>query len=237
MTELTTINKRVSKGYFFHGQLQHLLFLMVLVPGAWYWIEPVLDGQTFLGWLDRRWSMLLIGTAVSQQILGWLVFRLQICYSWLSKQFGKADLTVWAVLFLPLFFARLLLMLAVGLSDTNSLGFSRPLEVVLGVVLLIPAVYTLWSVGKYFGIERALGGDHFREKYRKMPLVQKGAFKYSSNAMYAYAFLAFWAIALFCGSRAALGLALFQHTYIWVHMYCTEYPDITILYSQQALNR
>jgi len=65
-----------------------------------------------------------------------------------------------------------------------------------------------------------------------MPLVKEGAFKYSSNAMYAFAFLLFWAIALLTGSRAALASALFQHAYIWVHMYCTENPDMEIIHGK-----
>jgi protein-S-isoprenylcysteine O-methyltransferase Ste14 len=63
-----------------------------------------------------------------------------------------------------------------------------------------------------------------------MPLVREGAFKYSSNAMYAFAFLLFWAIAFLTGSQAALAVALFQHAYIWVHMYCTEDPDMRVIY-------
>ena len=65
-----------------------------------------------------------------------------------------------------------------------------------------------------------------------MPLVKEGAFKYRSNAMYAFAFLLFWAIALLTGSRAALVAALFQHAYIWVHMYCTENPDMKLIYGK-----
>jgi hypothetical protein len=51
--------------------------------------------------------------------------------------------------------------------------------------------------------------------------------------MYTFAFLALWAIALLTGSRAALAGALFQHAYIWVHMYCTEAPDMRVIYSRQ----
>ena len=50
--------------------------------------------------------------------------------------------------------------------------------------------------------------------------------------MYSFAFLIFWAIALLSGSWAALVAALFQHTYIWVHMYCTEEPDLGIIYDR-----
>lgn len=98
----------------------------------------------------------------------------------------------------------------------------------------MPAVYTGRSIERYFGVKRALGADHFREEYRKMPLVKKGAFKYSSNAMYTYAFLLMWAVALLTGSQAALALALFQHAYIWVHVYCTEAPDMQLIYGGQG---
>ena len=88
------------------------------------------------------------------------------------------------------------------------------------------------SVRKYFGFARALGGDHFFERYRAMPMVREGAFRYSSNAMYAIVFLAFWGLALILNSRAALAVALFQHAYIWVHWYCTEQPDGVVLYGR-----
>jgi Gpi18-like mannosyltransferase len=65
-----------------------------------------------------------------------------------------------------------------------------------------------------------------------MPMVQQGAFRYSSNAMYTLVSLAFWAIALLTRSQAALAVALFQHAYIWVHWYCTEQPDGAVLYGR-----
>ena len=100
------------------------------------------------------------------------------------------------------------------------------------MLLLVPAIWTMHSVRKYFGFARALGGDHFFERYRTMPIVREGAFKYSSNAMYTFVFLGLWGIALLCDSRAALAVALFQHAYIWVHWYCTEQPDGVVLYGR-----
>ena len=80
------------------------------------------------------------------------------------------------------------------------------------------------------GWPRDLSRDQFRHKYREMPIVNQGAFRYSSNAMYTFAFFAFWAVALLAGSTAAIAVALFQHAYIWVHWYCTEEPDIRVIY-------
>ncbi len=57
------------------------------------------------------------------------------------------------------------------------------------------------------------------------------AFRYTSNAMYGVAFLGLWGIALLFGSWNALVIALFQHAYIWVHMYCTEAPDMARIYA------
>jgi protein-S-isoprenylcysteine O-methyltransferase Ste14 len=158
------------------------------------------------------------------------VFRSQLVFNLFSNLFGEKDLLVWGILFLPFLFLRPVLSLALGLADSGSIGQLRWLQIVLGLALLLPSLYTVWSVRKYFGVKRALGGDHFRAKYRKMGLVREGAFRYSSNAMYSFAFLIFWAIALLTGSWATMVAALFQHAYIWVHWYCTEQPDMHVIY-------
>ncbi|WP_052049757.1 methyltransferase [Leptolyngbya sp. KIOST-1] len=139
---------------------------------------------------------------------------------------------VWGLLFLPLLVARPILVVGLAIANRGSLALPQPIALGLGLALLIPALYTLWSVARYFGIPRAIGGDHFRSHYRTMPLVQQGAFAWSGNAMYVFAFLGLWAIALLIGSQAALAVALFQHAYVWVHFYCTEAPDMDLLYGQ-----
>jgi protein-S-isoprenylcysteine O-methyltransferase Ste14 len=139
-------------------------------------------------------------------------------------------MVVWGIIFFPLMFLRPILTLGLGLSDFGSIESFRTIQIIAGFALLIPVIYTGWSIKRFFGIPRALGGDHFRQKYSEMPFVKEGAFKYSSNAMYSFAFLLFWAIALLTGSIAALASALFQHAYIWVHMYCTENPNMELIY-------
>ena len=212
--------------YLFEGQLQHVLLLACLVPGAWYVAGPALDGSTWLGITDRTWFLSLLVVTIVHQVLGWFVFRTQLVFSLFTKLWGRHDLTVWGGMFFPFLIARPLLTLAVSLADQGSFEPFWDLQTIAGLVLLIPVLYTGWSVERYFGVERALGGDHFRQEYRTKPLVKEGAFKYSSNAMYAFAFLLFWAIALLLHSRAGLAIALFQHAYIWVHVYCTEEPDM-----------
>jgi hypothetical protein len=72
--------------------------------------------------------------------------------------------------------------LAVGVADYGSLPLPVASALPLGILLLLPAVWTMHSVVKFFGFARALGGDHFFERYRAMPMVRQGAFRYSSIA-------------------------------------------------------
>lgn len=220
----------VQASYFFVGQFQHLLLLACLLPGVLFLASASLGHTFWLGVSGKTWLYSLLIVIVLQQVIGWLVLRSQLCFSFLSRTFGKYDMLIWSLIFIPLLLLRFLLTLAVGFADAGSLTQFRGLQITLGVLLLIPTFYTFWSIGKYFGWPRALGGDHFRQKYREMPIVNQGAFRYSSNAMYTFAFFAFWAIALLAGSTAALAVALFQHAYIWVHWYCTEEPDMRVIY-------
>lgn len=92
----------------------------------------------------------------------------------------------------------------------------------------------MYSVVRYFGMARAAGADHYASRYRDMPLVRGGIFRFTSNGMYLYAFLLFWALAVCFDSAAALAVAAFSHAYIWVHFYATEKPDMEFLYASTA---
>lgn len=232
MANSDPIQVHVPPGFFWHGQLRHLLLLVALLPGAYALAAPALDDGSWLGVADRTWFWAAIAVPVVQQFAVALLWRAQLCFGALTRWFGDAGFTVWGAIFFPLLVARPLTLLGLGLADAGSLGLSKAIGVTAGVALILPALWAMHSVVRYFGFARALGGDHFFERYRSMPMVREGAFRYSSNAMYAIVFLAFWGIALLTGSRAALAVALFQHAYIWVHWYCTEQPDGVVLYGR-----
>ncbi len=230
MTGLDEIHRRLSWKHVFRGQFQHLLLGLMLVSGVLCLVEPSLTGRRWGPLSHRQLVHVLVVVVVAHQAIVALVWRLQLCFGTFSRLFGRADLVVWGVLFSPFLGGRVVLFAAVGLTDYGSLGWPRPLEIGLGALLFLPALYTLWSVLRHFGLIRALGADHFRAKYRCMPLVREGIFRYSDNAMYTFGFTVLWGLALLFGSRTALILALFQHAYIWVHLYCTEAPDLAVLY-------
>jgi protein-S-isoprenylcysteine O-methyltransferase Ste14 len=131
---------------------------------------------------------------------------------------------------MPLLAVRPLTLILAGWADTVPITGHRGVEVALGLALLAPAVWGLYSTLRYFTLRRAFGGDHFREEIRALPKVTGGVFTYTDNGMYGVVFLGLWGFALLFGSWNALVVALFQHAYIWVHMYCTEAPDLRRMY-------
>lgn len=219
-------------GHFTQGQLPHILLLAALLPGVWALGTPSLDGSSFLGLDERVWFYAAVGVPVVQQLGVAALWRAQLSHSMLTKLFGDNGFVVWGVVFFPLLVARPLSVLGLGIANFGSLPLPSWLALTLGALLLVPAMWTMHSVKTHFGFARALGGDHFFERYRRMPMVRKGAFAWSSNAMYTFVFLGLWGVALICRSQAALAVALFQHAYIWVHWYCTEQPDGVVLFGR-----
>jgi hypothetical protein len=126
-----------------------------------------------------------------------------------TRLFGQADLAVYNAVFFPLLVLRVVVVAAISAAGAGSLRLPSTLALSLGVLLSVPALYTGWSVGRYFGLTRAAGGDHFRRRFREMPLVHQGAFAWTPNAMYTLGFLGLWSIALVARAHAGLVAALF----------------------------
>jgi protein-S-isoprenylcysteine O-methyltransferase Ste14 len=216
--------------HFFRGQAIHALYLAALLPAAAALAAPALDAGDWLGLSVRTWFWLCVGGAVVHQVVVWAVWRGQLCFLAFTRAFGERDLMVWAAVFFPFLVSRPLLVAAVAAADPGSLALPRWLSASLGAALLVPALYTLVSVERYFGPRRASGADHFRRRFRELPIVRQGAFAWTDNAMYVLAFLGLWSIALLAGSHTALVAVLFQHAYIQVHWIATERPDMQLLY-------
>ena len=122
-------------------------------------------------------------------------------------------------------------IIILAVSNEGTLYINPILSYSIAIILLVPSLYLFYSVFKYFGMDRAFGIDHFdMKKARKWKMVDKGIFRYSSNAMYTYGFLILWIPGFLFMSKAALLAALFNHVYIWVHFYFTELPDMKFIY-------
>jgi len=235
MTTLAEIRAKSRWGDIFEGQPQHAAIAILMTAGACALLKTPENAPKLLGLTSTCWAQISIALALVHQIMVAVVFRLQLYHNMMTRLFGKRDMKIWAILFLPLLAARPLSLIMVGWADTVPLTDYINLQLGIGLALVAVAIYGMHSVLVYFTLPRALGGDHFRDEYLAMPMVDKGLFKYTANGMYGVVFLGLWGIALLFGSWNALVVALFQHAYIWVHMYTTEAPDLRRMFPATPL--
>jgi hypothetical protein len=209
----------------------HLLTAILLAGAFWLATWMVDLSGSVLGLSTATWMALAVFLPVIHQFYVVLLWRGELYYNWLSKSLGERAFSIWAVGFMALFLTRPITILALGIADQGSLPIPLWLNIPLVISCILVCLYMAYSFGKFFGVKRALGMDHFQpELYRELPFVREGIFKWSSNAMYSYAFLGLWLIGLVFQSRAALLGALFNHIYIWAHYYFTELPDMQAIY-------
>ena len=202
------------------GQLLHLCCLTLLLVLTWIVWTNV--GKPFPGpfWIA-------IAVPIAHTIFVWLAWRLELHSSLISNTIG---FRWYVILFFILFGGRFVSLLVLAWVDQGSLQLALLPQVIVTIILVLPGIYAMYSVQRYFGMVRASGADHFDSRYREMPFVKAGIFRFTNNGMYVYAFLLFWALAVGFNSAAALIVAAFSHAYIWVHFYATEKPDMDYLY-------
>ncbi len=212
----------------------HLLSILILSGGLWLAVRGDFLESEFLGLTARTWLILAVLFPVVHQIYVVICWRGELYYGWLSNALGERAFKIWAAGFMILFLGRPITILALAIANRGTLDLPLMINLPLIAICLAVVVYMAYSFVKYFSVSRALGIDHFQpEKYRNISFVREGIFRWSSNAMYKYAFLALWAIGLVFNSKAALLAALFNHLYIWAHYYFTEYPDIQYIYQEK----
>ena len=213
--------------------MAHLLSLIVLLAGALLLVDfKQLRERQFLGVGDHIWFVISLVVPIAHQVYVWLAWRCELCFGAVTKRFGVRGFAVYEIAFFVLFLSRPVSLVLLAIADHDSFELSIPARGVICLILGLPAVYTFYSVIRYFGMARAAGIDHFDESYRNKTLVMKGVFRFTSNSMYSFAFLIFWIIAVAAASWAAVVVAAFSHAYIWVQFFCTERPDMEAIYGQ-----
>ena len=195
-----------------------LLALLAVTLAAW----------TYLGKPFPNHFWIAMSFPIVHQVFVWLSWRLELRSALTSKIIGFRG---YLVFFFLLFIGRFVSLFALAWVDRGSLNLVFVQRIFVTGILTVLGIYAMYSVLRYFGLKRAAGADHFDPRYRDIPFVKQGIFRFTSNGMYIYAFLLFWAIAIGFNSSAALAVAAFSHAYIWVHFYSTEKPDIDFIYS------
>jgi phospholipid methyltransferase len=224
------LNPGTRKLSFWTGQTLHatgLALLLIFSGGAWAAVAP-LSGR-FLEISSDWWFWGAVAIPVVHQVYVWICWRLELLHSRaVSRTIGFAG---YRAVFFILLVSRLVPLIPLAWANRDSLTLPVPARLILGALLLVPSAYAMYSVARYFGISRAAGADHFDERYRTMPFVREGIFRWTSNGMYGVAFLGPWGLALGLGSVGALIAAAFGHAYIWLHYYATERPDMEFIYA------
>jgi len=205
------------------GQWLHIFCLLALIAATtatWIYLNKP---YPCLFWIA-------VCFPIFHQVFVWVAWRLELRSAATSRIIG---FRIYLVLFFLLFAGRFVSLFALAWEDSGSLHIITFQRIFITGVLVVPGIYSVYSVLRYFGLKRAAGADHFDPKYRDMPFVRQGIFRFTNNGMYFYAFLLFWAIAVGFNSSAALVVAAFSHAYIWVHFYSTEKPDMDFIYSKE----
>ena len=114
------------------------------------------------------------------QVFVWLTWRLELKYALISKVFG---FQLFLIIFFALFLLRFISLTLLGLADKGSLGIYPGYKLFLTIICLVPGLYAMYSVRRYFGLKRAAGGDQFDVQYQTMELATKGIFQFTRNGM------------------------------------------------------
>jgi len=181
---------------------------------------------------SRAWFWIAIAIPIIHQVYVWLIWRLELYQNTFTKRYGiKRSFKMYAVGFSILFVCRLISIIILAVSSQDSLLINSYISYLLAAVITPVVIYLFYSVKRYFTIERAYGIDHFDKDYN-VPYVKGGIFRFTNNGMYVYGLMILYLPGLLLFSKEALIVALFNHAYIWVHYYCTERPDMKVIYGK-----
>ena len=220
----------------FERQIQHVGLLLLLSAALTVAcrLSPETLSGSWAGLTTLEWLVLAVAVPIIHQFYVMLIWRAELHHGFISKWLGReTGFFLYAAGFGFLFVGRAITLIALAISNYGTWSISPVLAYGLAAILVVPWIYTMYSVIRYFGIRRAFGADHFDPAYQELPFVKEGVFRFTSNAMYGPGFLLVWLPALLGFSQAALLVAAFNHVYIWVHYYTTELPDIRRIYGSR----
>ena len=227
------MNDRAAWGRIFERQGVHAVALVALLAGvAWTQGLAGVRAGAWLGIGSGTWLWIAVGCAVAHEVYAWLGWRTQLHLKLWTRVFGPREFPIFAAGFVAVAGARGLAMLPLALANRGTLPGNPLGWQALALVPLVPGLYLVWSVFRYFGLKRAVGIDHFDERYRTVPLVKQGIYRFTDHGMYVYGFGLLWALALGCTSQAALVAALFNHLYVAVQGWAIEAPDRKQIYGK-----
>lgn len=158
----------------------------------------------------------------------WIGWRFELHLKLLTRIFKRQALPIFSLIYQLMVLARLISILWLSILTMSSVQFAPMFHLISVLVTLGVIFVAFYSIVKYFGIERSAGGDHFHEKFRY--LEKRGLFRYFDNVMYVFGSLGFILPGLIFQSGPGLVCGWYHYLGIWLHYFCTEKPDMKIIY-------
>jgi len=216
----------------FRYQIWHLVSIIFLITITQLFVTNNYDVMNGTLWCisTKTWFWIAIAIPIIHQVYVWLVWRIELHKNTFTSRYGLAkSFKMYTIGFSILFISRLIFITILAVSNQDSLSINPFIAYLLVTIISPIVIYLFYSVKKYFTIERAYGIDHFDKNYNE-PYEKRGIFKFTDNGMYVFGLMILYLPGLLLFSKAALTVALFNHIYIWVHYYCTELPDMKVIY-------
>ncbi len=171
-----------------------------------------------------------IASAALHQAVVALFWRSELFGGHISAQLGPRGFGAFGALFFILFALRVGVVLWASAAIPATLEAPSVLRYGTLAVAGALSLWTVVSVFTCFGVKRALGADHFFPEYRSMPLVRRGPFRITPNAMYTFGTLLFLLPGLLFDSTAGLAAGVIHYCAVWLHYLFTERPDFAAIY-------
>jgi hypothetical protein len=212
--------KRIRK--MLEGQVFQTTFAII---GVYVFIALVGEHEE----MGRSLLVLAVLSSLAHQLWAAFFWRVQL-HSELFRGAETPAFAVYRVGFVLLSLLRVASIVLVSFLDQESLALSAASRLGGAALLVALSAYGMYSVIRYFGVNRAFGSDHFFPEVRDLGFVRQGIFRFTSNGMYSVTFLFIYIAPVLLESRVGMGIALFHHMHLWVHYFCTERIDLDVMY-------
>ena len=152
-------------------QIWHFLSLFVLLFSVNHIISSA--NKIYEGSLwnvnSQLWLYLSIIFAIIHQTYVLVCWRYELFYKGISKFFGNNSFKYYKVGFAILIISRPVFIILLSISNSMTIDIGNTISYLASFFLIIPAIYGIYSVFKYFGINKALpfeqAGGHTKSEY------------------------------------------------------------------------
>jgi len=124
----------------------HFILLSILLIAIYFYVirnDSLLNGE-FLEINTSTWFLIAILSPIFHQVYVLLCWRLELFYNSISNVFGENGFLLFKLGFGILFISRLLTIIVLAFSNTNTLNINSIFAYVMAGILFIPCIYLFY---------------------------------------------------------------------------------------------